>query len=288
MFCYLNRRAEARTYLCGDCGYYALCPRCDIALAVHRIPRPILLCHHCAYETGIFTACPACHGTHMKTLSIGIQGVETAIREVFADMPTVRIDSDRERDERLRAAEIDAARIVLGTELAHLHALGTFELAALLLVETELAIPEYDIEEQIYTHAAYHRARGTEVILQTYLPDAPLIRDLADGNYRDFFMRTLSERKQFGYPPYGELAYVWVRDPSLDRVHDIIHRLVNKLTLATADTPDVEIFFDRTYSIRRADEHIQKIIVKGPHITPILDTIRPEAVRNPQVRVEWR
>ena len=201
----------------------------------------------------------------MKTLGIGIQGVETALREVFKEKNITRIDSDRQRDEKIHEAEIESAQIVLGTELANLYTLGSFGLVAFLLIEAEMTVPEYDIEEHIYTHAVYHRTRGADIVLQTHLPDSPLVRDLADRAFRDFFLRTLGERRQYGYPPYGELVYVWVRDRSLDRVHDIIHRLVNKLTIARAELgheKDVQIFFDRIYSIRQADDHIQKIVLK--------------------------
>lgn len=42
-----NRRGSGRAWICQDCGYYPLCPHCDIAFAYHTSPHRTLLCHQC-------------------------------------------------------------------------------------------------------------------------------------------------------------------------------------------------------------------------------------------------
>lgn len=123
-------------------------------------------------------------------------------------------------------------------------------------------------------------------MIQTYVPKSDLVRHLVDGNYRDFLVHTLTERKSFRYPPYSELVHVTVRDESIERVKDIIYKLKNKLELLKS--PDIELYFDRELFSRRAGEYIQKIVLKGTNLEPLLAQISGEVFRNRGVNVEWK
>ena len=55
--------------------------------------------------------------------------------------------------------------------------------------------------------------RGTFVI-QTYKPEHPVYKELTEGNSRQFYEMLMSERKEFGYPPYTRIINLTVRDAS--------------------------------------------------------------------------
>lgn len=229
-------------------------------MIVHSAPEKKLLCHHCAFETPVPHACPKCHGTNLLEIGFGIQKIEDNLKKLFPNIPIARIDSDKKRSEGIRLKEIQNASILLSTELGNTLAIDGIELVAFLLLESEMAVPEYDIEEKIYTNIAYNTRKGTDIYIQTYIPSSGLIKHITEGNYRDFLVHTLAERKAFRYPPYGELVHLWVRDPSKERIKDIIYKLKNKLEILK--TPDIELYFDREIFTKRNNEYGQKIVLK--------------------------
>ena len=116
---------------------------------------------------------------------------------------------------------MDDYDIILGTQVSVHIDLSTIDLVGVLLVEAELGVARYDIEEHIYHHISYASRHATDVMLQTLSSDLPLIHDLQSGNYRSFFRRTLDERKKFGYPPYNEMVTIWILQRDKARVQSL-------------------------------------------------------------------
>lgn len=133
------------------------------------------------------------------------------------------------------------------------------------MLDSELTIPEYDIEERIYLQCSYAMKQGTPVIVQTYMQDAPLLDTLLSGNYRSFLSTTLRERERYGYPPYGELVTLYIRDIHKEKVTNIITKLANKISifLESYDRRETIFFtYDRDIWERRGEDWIQKIVLK--------------------------
>ena len=92
--------------------------------------------------------------------------------------------------------------VYLATEYALRHLAETISLCVVITPEAELAIPEFDIEERVYTHLRALSGLSKEIIIETHTPRLTLLEDLLHRNYRDFLIRTLRDRKLFRYPPY--------------------------------------------------------------------------------------
>lgn len=229
-------------------------------------------------------SCAKCHGTHLNSVGFGIQKIEESLIKLFPDIRIARIDSDKKRTEGIQFQEISEAQILLSTELGNTLSIEWIDLVAFLLLESEIAVPEYDIEEKIYTNIIYNARKGSQIYIQTFAPKSDLIKNITEGNYRDFLVHTLSERKTFSYPPYKELVHIWVRDKSKERIKDIIYKLRNKLEILK--TPDTELYFDRELFIKRDNEYGQKIVLKGDDLSPLLASIEKEIFRNHGVSME--
>ena len=144
-----------------------------------------------------------------------------------------------------------------------------------------MAVPEYNIEEAIYTQIAYNTKKQAPIIIQTFTPHTPIAKNLIEGNYRDFLSRTLQERKQFDYPPYAELAYIWVEDKNKERVKDIIYKLASKLQMEIQDQKrNIILHYDKELFERRAGEYRQKIVLRGQNLMCTLETIKGEIIKN--------
>ncbi len=204
--------------------------------------------------------------------------------KLFPNIRIARIDSDKKRTEGLQFQEISEAQILLSTELGNTLSIEWIDLVGFLLLESEIAVPEYDIEEKIYTNIIYNARKGSEIFIQTFAPKSDLIKNITEGNYRDFLVHTLSERKSFSYPPYKELVHIWVRDQSQERIKDIIYKLRNKLELTK--TPEIELYFDRELFTKRNNEYGQKIVLKWDNLSPLLASIEKEIFRNRWVSIE--
>lgn len=156
---FFNRRSSAKALVCRDCGYRAMCRHCDISLSLHTSPTHHLLCHHCNAEEPVPAHCPKCHGSNLAPVGAGIQRIEEEIVKRFSAYQTVRLDSDKKRSEGLKLSEIKSGHILISTELGNTLSIDGIGLVAFILLETETTIPEYDIEERIYTNIAYNMRR---------------------------------------------------------------------------------------------------------------------------------
>lgn len=116
---FFNRRGSARTLICRDCGYQAICEHCDLAMIVHTSPNSKLLCHHCSTETPLPHSCPKCHGNNLNSIGFGIQKIEENLTKIFPKLHIARIDSDKKRSEGLHFQEISEAQILLSTEMGN-------------------------------------------------------------------------------------------------------------------------------------------------------------------------
>jgi primosomal protein N' (replication factor Y) len=89
---FLNRRGEATSVLCRDCGYLARCRRCDVPLTYHS--DGYLLCHQCNVRTQPPRVCPQCRSPRIRYLGLGTQRVVEELGRLLPDEPVLRWDTD--------------------------------------------------------------------------------------------------------------------------------------------------------------------------------------------------
>lgn len=155
--------------------------------------------------------------------------------------------------------------------------------------EAELAIPEYDIEERVYSHFRILSGRSRQTIIETSAPHSPFVKTLTDGNYRDFAARTLSERKAFKYPPYTGLAYIRIKDSNETRLSDITAKLKNKLDIVQKELhEDASIRYDRSLREKRAEDYIDTIVIRSDNMAELVLAIEKEILKNRGISLEIR
>jgi primosomal protein N' (replication factor Y) len=85
--------------------------------------------------------------------------------------------------------------------------------------DTMLNIPDFRSAErafQLLTQAAGRTGRGEkggQVIIQTYNPDHYSIKAACKHDYREFYDKEISIRKQFQYPPFTLLVNIIIKGP---------------------------------------------------------------------------
>jgi primosomal protein N' (replication factor Y) len=227
---FLNRRGFAPLTLCRACGHRLRCPNCSAWLVTHRL-RHRLVCHHCGYGRAELDHCPSC-GTVDSLVACG-PGVERLAEEVQALLPDARLGiltSDRPTGPGAVAALLRAMReheldLLIGTQIiAKGHHFPDLTLVG--VVDGDLGLSGGDLRvaerqfQLLYQVAgrAGRAARPGRVLIQTHLPDHPVMQALAAGDKERFYAEELAERRDAGMPPFGRLAALIVSGRDLQTV----------------------------------------------------------------------
>ncbi len=246
---FLNRRGFAPLTLCRACGHRLRCPNCSAWLVTHRL-RHRLLCHHCGYGRAELDHCPSC-GTVDSLVACG-PGVERLAEEVRALLPAARLailTSDQPAGPSAVAALLGAMRdheldLLIGTQIiAKGHHFPDLTLVG--VVDGDLGLAGGDLRaaerqfQLLYQVAgrAGRVERPGRVLIQTHLPDHPVMQALAAGDKERFYAEELAERRDAGMPPFGRLAALIVsgRDASQTRA------FARSLAQSAPDLPGVRV-----------------------------------------------
>jgi primosomal protein N' (replication factor Y) (superfamily II helicase) len=254
---FLNRRGYAPLTLCRHCGHRMQCPNCTAWLVEHRT-RGRLLCHHCGHTLPIPPECPACAANDSLTpVGPGIERITEEAAAIFPDARRLIMASDTIAGPHAAAAAAHAIEnrevdLIIGTQLVakgwhfpHLTFVGVVD-ADLGLAGGELRASERTVQllHQVAGRAGRAEAPG-RVMLQTFIPDHPVMQALLQGDLDAFMVNEAESRRDGEWPPYGRLAAL----------------IVSADTAVVADT----VARDLGWSAPRGDG----IVVLGPAPAPM-------------------
>jgi primosomal protein N' (replication factor Y) len=243
--------------LCRACGHRLQCPSCTAWLVEHRYTGR-LLCHHCGHAEPVPPLCPEC--LTAGTLVPCGPGVERLVEEVTERFPQVRtalMVSDLLTGPRAAAelAEAMAARLydlLIGTQIvAKGHHFPMLTLVG--AVDADLGLVGGDLRAAERTYQLLHQVGGRagragrkgRVLIQTHLPEAPVIKALAAGDRDRFLEAEAAARREAGLPPFGRLA---------------------ALILSAADAEAAD---GAAAALARAAPHLPGVTVLGPAPAPL-------------------
>jgi len=254
---FLNRRGYAPVTVCRKCGFKFECPNCSAWLVEHRFRRR-LECHHCGTFVPIPEVCPNCGTEHsLVPCGPGIERIDEEVATLFPDARRVLLSSDltpsvsdlRETLHEIEDREVD---IVIGTQLvAKGHHFPGLALVGVIDADLGLAHADPRAAERTFqllnqvTGRAGRDAIPGQGLIQTYMPEHPVIRALASGDRDAFLGCEIEARKAATLPPFGRLAAL----------------------LVSAGSRDAAESYAR--SLARAAPAAQKIEVLGPAEAPL-------------------
>jgi|FEC22Drversion2_1045045.scaffolds.fasta_scaffold00378_34 primosomal protein N' (replication factor Y) (superfamily II helicase) len=237
---FLNRRGYAPMTLCRACGHGIECPQCSAWLVEHRFRRT-LICHHCGHAEPPAHACKYC-GSVDQFVACG-PGVERLAEEALELFPEARLelftsDSLMNRDqataavERMIAGEID---ILIGTQMAAKgHHFPNLTLVA--VVDADLGLNGGDLRAAERTFQLLYQVAGRagredrpgRALVQTHMPEHPVMQALVSGDRDRFVSAELADRRTAGMPPFGRLASLIISGPDPSAVDNVCSALARR------------------------------------------------------------
>jgi primosomal protein N' (replication factor Y) (superfamily II helicase) len=226
---FLNRRGYAPLTLCQSCGHRLECPQCTAWLVEHRY-RHRLNCHHCGFALPIPQNCPKCgEADCLVACGPGVERIAEEVAERFPDARVALLSSDLvpslvEMRQVIGSIESGAIDIVIGTQMV---AKGHHfpRLATVGVVDADLGLGTADPRAAERTFQLLHQVTGRagrvlacgRGLVQTYLPEHPVMQAIISGDRNQFLENEIRQRQTALLPPYGRLAALIVsaRDKEL-------------------------------------------------------------------------
>jgi len=219
---FLNRRGFTSMTLCLQCGEPVQCPHCSVAVTYHQRlgvrHEPGLLCHYCNWHGPLGVPCSKCGGAEVKQVGLGTQKVEEELKALFPQARVGRLDLDATRktgslERTLRELGEGKIDLLVGTQMiAKGHDFPHLTLVGVVHAEQLLYMPDFRSGERTFQQIvqvagrAGRRKSDTLVIIQTLIPDHPLMEAVARHDYRAMIELESAARKAACFPPYSHLA----------------------------------------------------------------------------------
>lgn len=236
-----NRRGHSPVIRCGDCGEIVMCPNCKVSLTYHHRGTR-LLCHGCGhFETEQRENCLHCGSGHLKYFGAGTQRVESILEETFPDAKISRLDLDTTRTGSgltsiLKSFSKGKIDILLGTQMiAKGLDFPNVTLVGIINADLGLHIPDFRAGERIFqliyqaSGRAGRREKQGEVVIQTYVPDNPVIKCAAKLDMIKYYNIALSERNELNYPPFSWMAKIELFGPNQSSVETLSDKIAKSL-----------------------------------------------------------
>jgi primosomal protein N' (replication factor Y) len=295
---FLNRRGYAPLTICRTCGHRFDCPQCTAWLVEHRF-RNRLNCHHCGFSTPIPEGCVKCG--EVGTLVPCGPGVERIAEEVKERWPEARqailssdlVASVEELREILRQIADGEADIVIGTQIvAKGHNFSGLQLVG--VVDGDLGLNgtadpragerTFQLLHQV-TGRAGRTHGGGRGLVQTHLPEHPVMEAIISGDRDAFIEREIAARQSALLPPFGRLAALIVSA----RHKDIAAEYARQVALRAPAAKRIEVLgpAEAPIAVIRG-RHRQRILVKAPREIDVQAYLRAWLDALPKIKGDIR
>lgn len=231
-----SRRAWATALQCDECGEIQKCPHCNVSMSLHKT-NGHMVCHSCGYSAPYTGLCGKCSGK-VTPLGAGTQKIEEEVSALFPDAVTARLDSDSSQQVKtikgFAKGEID---ILVGTQMVGKgFDFSNLSLVAVIAADAMLAVQDFRADEKAYHMLEQfggrcgRRGKKGTFIIQTSQPEHPIYANLSGTALEDFRDTLLTERQDFGFPPYSRIIEITIRDRFEDRAERMSRWLGERLT----------------------------------------------------------
>lgn len=217
-----NRRGYTPVLMCKECGWTAECDNCNTTLTYHKAESK-LSCHYCSGSYSIPDSCPKCGSNSFVVKGLGTERIQEQLQYLFPNAAVARLDLDSantiaQYNAVLHSFHERESQILVGTQMVTkgldfdcVSVVGIIE-GQNLSAKADFRASEraFQLMVQVAGRAGRKERRGT-VVLQTTQPDDPIVKYVADNDYKGFYEQIINERKDLSYPPFCRLIEILVK-----------------------------------------------------------------------------
>ena len=265
-----NRRGFAPMIECRECGWVPKCQNCDVSLTLHKNLN-MLTCHYCGFTYPVPQKCPNCESTDLRGRGYGTEKIEDQVQTIFPDIKVARMDLDTTRTrtayERLISDFSQGkTQLLIGTQMVTKGLdFDRVSLVGILDADAMLNYPDFRSYEHAFMMMAQvagragRKGRQGLVILQTRNPELPVVGQVVANDYAGFYRSLLAERRDFCYPPYFRLVYVYLKH----RHDDLVCTAATELAARMRQVFGKRVLGPDKPAVARVKQlHIRKIVLK--------------------------
>ena len=218
-----NRRGYAPYLECNKCAWVPMCKNCDVTLTYHKYTND-LRCHYCGYTQSLVHQCKKCGSHEIEQKGLGTERIEDDLQTLFPEAKVGRMDYDTVRTkhghekiiEQFENGEFD---ILVGTQMVTKGLdFDRVALVGVINADALLNFPDFRAFERAYqllvqvSGRAGRKDHKGKVLIQISDLEHPVVTDILEGNYLDFYKQQLAERKEFDYPPFSRMIQLTLKD----------------------------------------------------------------------------
>lgn len=265
-----NRRGFAPMIECRECGWVPKCQNCDVSLTLHKNLN-MLTCHYCGFTYPVPQKCPNCESTDLRGRGYGTEKIEDQVQTIFPDIKVARMDLDTTRTrtayERLISDFSQGkTQLLIGTQMVTKGLdFDRVSLVGILDADAMLNYPDFRSYEHAFMMMAQvagragRKGRQGLVLLQTRNPELPVVGQVVANDYAGFYRSLLAERRDFCYPPYFRLVYVYLKH----RHDDLVSTAATELAGRMRQVFGKRVLGPDKPAVARVKQlHIRKIVLK--------------------------
>lgn len=294
---FLNRRGYHTSQMCSACAHVLQCPECDTNLTFH-LGDNVLACHLCDYRLPPPPKyCPSCkvEGS-LKFKGAGTEMVERALHALLPEVRTLRLDADTTRHKGsheilFKSFRAGKADVLIGTQMIAkgLH-FPQVTLVGVLNADGSLQIPDFRASEtvfQLLTQVAGRSGRGAlrgEVIIQTHMPEHPIIGLAKQQDFEGFFAQEIALRELFRYPPFTHLVKITFRGKNPQEVQESAEALRIRLIMQLPSDFEILPLVPCGHAKIKGDFRFQ-FIIKAEKMGQLLTILQKEERRSENLRI---
>jgi len=237
-----NRRGYAPWLQCEDCDWISECANCDVSLTYHMREAEIR-CHYCGHKEEVPRVCPHCGSPRVKTMGFGTEKIENQLQLLIPEARIQRMDLDTTRTKNaynniIRSLEENNIDILVGTQMVtkgldfdKVSVVGVFDIDRMVNFPEFRAIEKsFQLLTQVSGRAGRRASTRGKVLIQTANTGMELLKWVVEGDYTAMYNSEITERKNFGYPPFTRLIKLTAKHEDSGIAQDTARKISEILT----------------------------------------------------------
>ncbi|PCJ27452.1 MAG: primosomal protein N' [Flavobacteriales bacterium] len=213
-----NRRGYAPFLLCEECAHVPECKNCDVSLTYHKYANQ-LKCHYCGTSKQMPTTCGKCGSPRVTLKGFGTEQIEEELALYFPKIKIARMDADTTRTKNayhrlITDFEDGNIDVLVGTQMVTKGLdFDNVSVVGILNADNMLNFPDFRAFERSYqlmsqvSGRAGRKAKRGKVLIQTYEPYHPIVRQVIEHDYIGMYTDEVAQRRKFKYPPFQRLIH---------------------------------------------------------------------------------